>query len=119
MSRTRRGFTLVELLVVIGIIALLISILLPSLARARQTAVTLQCLANIRTIGQSLMMYSNDNKGYYPYSWAFVANNGDGDQRYLCNTIAGYMNGGSMNPWDSGLNSRMAYFRCPDVSVPV
>lgn len=118
MNRSRRGFTLVELLVVIGIIALLISILLPSLARARQSAVTLQCLSNIRSIGQTLMMYSNDNKGYYPYGWAFVQNNGDGDQRYWANTLAGYMQGGNMSPWDDKVNSRMAIFRCPDVTTP-
>lgn len=61
----RRGFTLVELLVVIGIIAVLISILLPSLARARQAATNVACQANLRTIGQGLLMYNNDNK-YLP-----------------------------------------------------
>ncbi|MDB5326911.1 MAG: hypothetical protein JWM57_2480 [Phycisphaerales bacterium] len=66
MKRKQAGFTLVELLVVIGIIAVLISILLPSLGAARYQAQIIKCSAQMRGIVQAVTIYANDNRGALP-----------------------------------------------------
>jgi len=67
-GRAPRAFTLIELLVVIAIIALLVGILLPALGKARTSARSLRCLANMRSMGQSVTLYQNDYDGHFPLS---------------------------------------------------
>jgi len=66
------GFTLIELLVVIAIIALLASILLPSLGLARNMARASSCMSNLHNVGMSLQMYTADNHGYFPSSYSYL-----------------------------------------------
>jgi prepilin-type processing-associated H-X9-DG protein len=67
-SVVRRAFTLVELVVVIGIIMLLIAIALPSLTNARNYANTVQCANNLRQLAMALIGYANENQGAFPPS---------------------------------------------------
>jgi prepilin-type N-terminal cleavage/methylation domain-containing protein/prepilin-type processing-associated H-X9-DG protein len=131
--RPRLGFTLVELLVVIGIIALLVGILLPTLNRARQSAQNIQCSANLRSIGQATIGYQADNRGSMPWSFAwqnragewntpgFPANNPNGAIVYHFTLLSAWLdsprNGAEVwlaeNPTGLLPDSVSPVFQCP------
>ncbi len=95
-----KAFTLVELLVVIGIIAVLIAIIMPSLSRAREQAKQIQCLSNVRQIGMGFYMYAGDNKGIYPRfadwggeypeDWIYWENDRDPAQSAIALYVGGF-----------------------------
>jgi prepilin-type N-terminal cleavage/methylation domain-containing protein/prepilin-type processing-associated H-X9-DG protein len=98
----RRAFTLVELLVVIGIIALLISMLLPALQAARRQANTVKCLAQMRQFGSGFQMYAQDNNGYWPMNFHRYASPTPPltrDKRWP-DFIGKYLNNGRLVNWD-------------------
>ena len=82
-----KGFTLIELLVVVSIIALLVSILLPSLNKARQQAQKVKCIVHVRGVGMALFMYAQDNDERYPYSGSGEWDWGGERASYWCCTV--------------------------------
>jgi len=81
--KARRAFTLVELLVVVGIIVLLVAILFPVLAKANASAMAVQCKSNLRQIGVAVRLYLQDNRMRFPDWGTFGGGNGWGARRLV------------------------------------
>jgi prepilin-type N-terminal cleavage/methylation domain-containing protein/prepilin-type processing-associated H-X9-DG protein len=121
MRRSRQGFTLVELLVVIGIIAVLISILLPSLNKARQSAQRVACAAQLKQLGNGILLYANNHKQTYPAAF-WSPNNALGDWNYdpqgtsWVTVIGKYVGGQNVDP--TVPVTGMKIFTCPNDQEP-
>jgi prepilin-type N-terminal cleavage/methylation domain-containing protein/prepilin-type processing-associated H-X9-DG protein len=85
--RNRAAFTLVELLVVIGIIAILIGVLLPALNKARQNANNVACMANLRSLGQAFQIYAIRNQQALPFAYTDGTSIPTTDWRALLQTV--------------------------------
>jgi prepilin-type N-terminal cleavage/methylation domain-containing protein/prepilin-type processing-associated H-X9-DG protein len=105
------GFTIVELLVVIAIIGALVAILLPVLARARSAGYQIQCAANLRSIGQGLAIYLNQNDNTYPASYLYVGETIVNGVEQPSSSDAGYIHWSSYLYGAMGLSSTV--FECP------
>lgn len=88
--KKRNGFTLIELLVVVAIIALLISILLPSLRSAREQAKSVKCLANLRSLAQGAILYATGNNDRLPGALHPAIYRNQGIDAYLNDTLRNY-----------------------------
>ena len=107
-----KGFTLVELLVAIGIIGILMSLLFPALSGARRAAEQLQCASNLRNIGLGIVFYLDQNQGVYPAAYLYVGEQITDGVETPPNSSDGYMHW-STYLYGSSIVPQAEAFQCP------
>jgi prepilin-type N-terminal cleavage/methylation domain-containing protein len=115
-SREPGGFTLVELLVVIGIIALLISILLPALSQTRESANRIKCSSNLRQAGQAFQLFANEHDGWLPSNMLNVSRNATQITGWTDPWWASYMDAGDYQHMAERYRLKPEIFTCPSVA---
>jgi competence protein ComGC len=124
-ARVSRAFTIIELLVVIGVITLLVAILLPMIGRSREVANRVQCAANLRNLGAAAHLFASRNNGWfpmsyrlpsgsYPYRWPNVISRDD----RLAATAAQWQTYGSPFKQFELVGATEATWTCPSSNSP-
>ncbi len=107
---TKRAFSLIELLVTIGVLSVLASMLLPSLARSRNKARHMECISNCKQVAMAIEMYTSENNGHYPLE-SFHAINSPGAENFWTHKVKEFFGDSKDN------TETVSYLSCPGMPI--